>query len=600
MKKQKIIEQLTKPYLLVIATVSVLLLIIGFSYAMFVASVEKKGVLNIVAANLYPSITSESFDEHNRVSVGAGESLQFDIVIENINSVNATFNLYYKAGSDVEVGYLEETVDNPPAAKGVVIAPYGNSGNKKTITVGIQNNGSATATVEFGSSVGLENRDLTVPDGYKALVEVIELGVTPEKCFTFASGSGTITRYLCGGNGTAAPGMPVITDVVIPDKIGGIDVVSIGYSENDCNQFEECMNGEYPFSTRGDGMGITSVVIPEGVRTIGASVFSYDQLTSVILPSTLIEIGKWAFGGNHLTTITIPENVTTIGYSAFAENQLTSVTLPSSVKKIGDRAFAYNNLTNVMIEGKSSPANFESYGDSQWGSPFYPNRGNAASYGWLEGSQCATHNEANKDNVSQYWGDGTNPCIFWGETPEDCFEFDSATGAITGWKCDGKKGTQKITSVVIPTSIGGVPVTSLVAGCSKLNNGQYGFSNWGEGYGITRVYIPEGITKIGEYFFAFNALTTVSIPKSVTKISENAFSNNPLTDVFINGKKNVSEFEKYGMSDYLVCFPDPQLYHDPMPIFDTFATSACTTHATSHKGDTGFGDNDNPCIHWEP
>ena len=72
--------------------------------------------------------------------------------------------------------------------------------------------------------------------------QVIEQPPTPEECFAF-DGKGTITKYLCGpeiekngsiGTNDNSPIGRIISDVVIPKKIRGVDVVNIGYSSEEC------------------------------------------------------------------------------------------------------------------------------------------------------------------------------------------------------------------------------------------------------------------------------------------------------------------------------------------------------------------------------
>jgi hypothetical protein len=99
------------------------------------------------------------------------------------------------------------------------------------------------------------------------------------------------------------------TDITIPGEIGGLAVVEIG---------------EKAFYNK---LGITKIVIPSGVTSIG----------------------NLAFAGNNLTNVTIPPGVTSIGDGAFAINELTSITIPASVRDIGKAAFARNPLSNISI-----------------------------------------------------------------------------------------------------------------------------------------------------------------------------------------------------------------------------------------------------------
>jgi hypothetical protein len=98
--------------------------------------------------------------------------------------------------------------------------------------------------------------------------------------------------------------------------------------------------------------GWTSVIIPEGVTTIGAYAFQGGGFTSVTLPSTLKTIGYGAFQNCRvLESIVIPEGVTTLEARAFYGcSKLTSVTLPSTLKTIrsitdSESSGAFQNCT---------------------------------------------------------------------------------------------------------------------------------------------------------------------------------------------------------------------------------------------------------------
>ncbi len=84
-----------------------------------------------------------------------------------------------------------------------------------------------------------------------------------------------------------------------------------------------------------------SIVIPEGVTSIGSSAFGYTSLSSVSFPTTLTEINSRAFENcSKLTSITLPENIETIKSGAFYScSNLEEVHIPSMVTKIEDYAF---------------------------------------------------------------------------------------------------------------------------------------------------------------------------------------------------------------------------------------------------------------------
>lgn len=98
----------------------------------------------------------------------------------------------------------------------------------------------------------------------------------------------------------------------------------------------------------------SNVVIPAGVKTIGARAFqSFEMshgasmnLQSVTIPEGVTKIDEYAFLGNDFTTVTLPNSLVTIGASAFNGNQLTTVTIPSNVTSIGDQAFLKNSFSS--------------------------------------------------------------------------------------------------------------------------------------------------------------------------------------------------------------------------------------------------------------
>ena len=109
------------------------------------------------------------------------------------------------------------------------------------------------------------------------------------------------------------------TDVVIPSQIYGKTVVAIG---------------DNAFYDRGYGLGITSVVIPNTVTSIGRHAFSGNKLTNITIPSSVIEISFEAFYGNQISSITFPDTPITLDCWVFNDNPImkdSSYSFPSNV-----------------------------------------------------------------------------------------------------------------------------------------------------------------------------------------------------------------------------------------------------------------------------
>ena len=155
-------------------------------------------------------------------------------------------------------------------------------------------------------------------------------GKTPESRAPESQTQGSerlgVLAYETGDAGVTITGCDAAAEgeVVIPDEIAGLPVISIG---------DDAFGGCYD---------LTSIIIPEGVTSIGGNAFgTCMSLTSIIIPGGVTSIGDGAFiGCGDLHAITIPDGVASIGTAAFYEcYSLTSISIPDSVNSIGGKAF---------------------------------------------------------------------------------------------------------------------------------------------------------------------------------------------------------------------------------------------------------------------
>ena len=98
---------------------------------------------------------------------------------------------------------------------------------------------------------------------------------------------------------------------------------------------------------------VTSVTIPNGVKTIGDYAFYYiKNLKSVSLPESVTSIGMMSLGRlENLTELALPDGLSDIGkYAFWSCTSLTEITLPESVKNVDDYAFYdCTSLTSVTF-----------------------------------------------------------------------------------------------------------------------------------------------------------------------------------------------------------------------------------------------------------
>ena len=303
--------------------------------------------------------------------------------------------------------------------------------------------------------------------------------------------NGVLTKY------TEEPG---VTDVVIPDG-----VTSIG-SEAFC----KCHR-------------LTSVIIPEGVTSIGDLAFSWcENLTSITIPEGITRIGNWAFRDcGRLTDVTIPESVTIIGDGAFYRCYgLTDVTIPESVTHVGDYAFSEcHRLTGITIPESVSHIGTGVFSDCEnLTSATIP--ASIASIGALTSEGCEGLADASGLVV-------VNGTVDW------CRRNAASVTIPEGVTRIGDRAfswCKRLTSVVIPegvTSIG----EKAFAGCMRLSSVTIPESVTSIGGGafdgcesLTGITIPEGVTRIGGYTFSgCTSLTSITIPDGVTSIGGSAF-----------------------------------------------------------------------------
>lgn len=141
--------------------------------------------------------------------------------------------------------------------------------------------------------------------------------------FTVTVAAATNTFYFNPTTGTITKYAESDTVVVIPSKINGVTVATIG-------------NGAFERSA------VTSVTIPDSVTAIHDGAFANcSQLTNISIPNSVTSIGLSAFEHcTSLKSITLPSSLRNISMFLFHNcSQLTTIQIPDSVLSIQDYAF---------------------------------------------------------------------------------------------------------------------------------------------------------------------------------------------------------------------------------------------------------------------
>lgn len=240
---------------------------------------------------------------------------------------------------------------------------------------------------------------------------------------------------------------------------------------------------------RGNFYGISTIVINDGITTIGNYAFSASHITSVTIPSSVTSIGTNAFAYNELTSLTIPGSVKSIGEYAFRSNQIASLEIPSSVTSIGNAAFMYNKLTSLTIPNSVETIGAYAFMSNQLTALEIPNSVTSIGYAAFSGNQL------------------TSLTI-----PDSVKKIDELVFS-----------ENKLTSITIPDS-----VTSIGTSAFAYNK-------------LTTITLPDSLISIGSSAFAINELTSVTIPNSVKNIDEQAFVSNNLTQITIPANVTIGD-----------------------------------------------------------
>ncbi len=226
---------------------------------------------------------------------------------------------------------------------------------------------------------------------------VVETGITELDSFAIAGlpnlSQITLPEGLISINSNAIAENPSIEAIHIPASVEFIAGDGIAYCENLVSISVESTNVNYCalegnlYNKGVDKLikapdGLTSIVVRDGVTTIGANAFgSCQKVTSITLPDSLTTIEDDAFFNCYaLTEITIPASVTSIGHNAFvACVQLESVyfegNAPEVPAYVGDWDFVFRDITtlyykpettgwNGIVDGKWNGYSIKAIGDA--------------------------------------------------------------------------------------------------------------------------------------------------------------------------------------------------------------------------------------------
>lgn len=133
-------------------------------------------------------------------------------------------------------------------------------------------------------------------------------------------------------------------DIVIPDSVEDELGNKYAVTAIDARSFYRCY-------------GVTSIVIPNTVKSIGAFAFCYTHITSITIPESVTEINAYIVDGTEITEFNIHRNITYINPEAFVVGTTTLTTFtcdPANSNYCVKDGFVYNkDMTQLVAVPKA-------------------------------------------------------------------------------------------------------------------------------------------------------------------------------------------------------------------------------------------------------
>ena len=326
--------------------------------------------------------------------------------------------------------------------------------------------------------------------------------VIETKLFTFkelADGTLELTKYK--GEGGA---------VSIPSKVKDRSVTRIG---------------EWAFGNSQYRYKVTSVKLPESVKSIGGHAFYMcSHLEEINLPKKLEEICEYAFSFSGLMKAELTDTLTRLGDHAFDSSDLTSINIPGSVKSIGASCFrSCRSLETVVINKGTMRICASAFnGCIKLTKISLPDT--LLTIGGYAFSNCEALKNISIPNSVTTMG---NTVFFY------CKEMESITipNSVTAFGKGMFDDCIKLKNVVLPSGLDALPDETFT-GCKVLesvdlpkNIKSIGGDAFRHCASLKKLTIPSGVQTIGSSaFYQCTALRQITIPVSVKELKTGAFS----------------------------------------------------------------------------
>ena len=464
-----------KPSINLIASIIVMITVIGFSTAYYIAQLSKSGD-NANAIMLTKTLGLRFTDgpEFNLNGALPGQKTIKTFSVQNTGNVTSSYNLAFvdvvnELTRKSDLVYTISSTNNGYSNNTEQNVPDSNYTFASNITIPANTTQTYTLVVEYKNVSINQNVDMNKNVSFKINITDVD------------------TTY----GARIAAGIYNDNDELISswDELIALEYISVEDGEVTSDRdFEK------------DSNVITGkLVIDDSVTTIGYDAFMDWPISSVFIPATVTSIDNNAFNGCNLNNVTFEEDsgLTYIGSLNFSGINTTNMILPEGLLEI-DNAFIDANIENLYIP--STVTNVSDYAFTSC------NISNLVFADGIDISAIGENAFSESHILAIEYSNGWTeiPVLGYDASYLESVTFPNSLETISGLELS----ETKITSVTIPAS-----VTSIGEGVFKNNE-----------YLTELIIAPNShLETIGDEAFSSTAITSVTIPASVTSIGT-AFS----------------------------------------------------------------------------
>ncbi len=258
--------------------------------------------------------------------------------------------------------------------------------------------------------------------------------------------------------------------------------------------------------------GISEVILPDGLKTIGNWTFAENEIINITIPATVETISEYAFNNNCINSIVFEPSsqLNIIEMNAFSGNRLVKIKFPQNLTSIEKFAFGSNYLQNVEFEANSKLLSIGS-GAFQYNNLLnfkLPDPTSSGHTHWVDWDSKEYSSNLTVTNFESFY----KIPIEYTLTDDDV---EIVNGIITRYT--PREPFANI--ITIPEILDGQEVIGIGMGVF-LNSGLIG------------VYLPSTLQIIEQSAFSENEILSLSIPRNVLKIDGNAFFRNNIKNLF--------------------------------------------------------------------